>query len=73
MSAKYDSVLVQTGCIYGTAKFKGYGLPTYYFKVIKYNGITEAYLGENIMPKSTDYTTMKVDISIIQKLTKIKF
>lgn len=68
LAAEYDSILVQTGCIYGSDKYKGYGVPMYYFKTLKYKGITEYYLGENKKPSTTDYRTMKVSADMLSKL-----
>lgn len=69
-SKSYD-VEVWTGCIYdGSQEHVGKLLvPTYFWKLIKYNGKYEAYKILNKKPnKSAKYTDFKVDVDELLKL-----
>ena len=60
LAVKYD-VEVFTGVIYGSQIINSFAVPNYYWKLIKYNGITEAYKIPNIIPTSKNFSNFKVD------------
>ena len=74
-ATKYNSIEGVTGCVYGSnTRIKGIPVPTYYFKVVKLNGVfLAAWLGKNETPQSFDATTILVSQSKIESATKMKF
>lgn len=69
---KRHKVEVWTGCIYegSTAKFHDLVVPTHYWKVIRYNGVTEAWKIPNVTPTTKDFNLYKVDPVELMKLTR---
>lgn len=57
----HDSIVVYTGCLYDSSKMNNVPIPTAYWKVIVYNGITEAWLANNEITDNTDYERYKCD------------
>lgn len=68
--AKYYTVEVWTGCIYGNRYSGSLRIPSYYWKVIKYNGVYESYKMPNSRPKFKDYGLYLVDSKIMMKYIK---
>ena len=68
--ANHFDVEIWTGCIYeGSKEHLGKLLvPTYYWKLIKYNGIYQAYKIPNVTPKSKNFTDYKISSDELLKL-----
>ena len=66
LSPENDSILVYTGCLYGNRKMKDVPVPDYYWKVIIFNGKTEAWLGMNDVITSTDYSPYAINLELLR-------
>ena len=67
--AKEFDTDITTGGIYGTEKAGKLLIPTYYWKIIKYNGKVEAWKIPNEIPKPNDnFQNYKVDPNELLKL-----
>ena len=68
LSPKYDSIIVTTGCLYGSTTMNSVPVPDYYWKVVHYYGITECYLAKNEVTKVTDFSSFVVDADKLKTL-----
>ena len=68
--AKIYDVEIWTGCIYdGSNEYLGKLIvPTFYWKLIQYNGVYEAYKMPNINPDFKDFIKYKIDENELLKL-----
>ena len=69
--AKLYKVEVWTGCVYGKKYSGSLLVPKYYWKIVRYNGVYEAYKLPNIKPKYKDYKLYLIDKNIITKYIKL--
>ena len=68
IAKKGYEVEVWTGCIYGNKKIGKLLIPTFYWKLIKYNGVYEAYSLPNSKNNKHDFKSYKVNPEELQKL-----
>jgi endonuclease G, mitochondrial len=65
IAEEYD-VEVWTGCIYGNKKIGKLRVPTYFWKTIKYNNISESYRIPNSTPIKKEFKNYKVSKNELQ-------
>lgn len=70
---KYDSVTVWTGCIYGSDQLNGISVPIDYWKVIRYDGQIQAWLGKNEPNTNSDQSSISDSVEDVEKLTGLTF
>lgn len=69
LATKYN-VEVWTGCIYGTQKQGSLLIPTYYWKLLKYNGVYSGYMMLNVAPASKDIAFYEINYTELLKLIR---
>lgn len=68
--AKYYSVEIWTGCIYGSSKTGKIFIPTHFWKLIKYSNMVEAYMIPNEVPTKRYFQDYKVNPNNLITLIK---
>ena len=63
-----DSIYVYTGCLYGDSLMNDVPVPDYYWKVIYYNGHTEAWYAKNKVTESTSYEDYAISTRALKKI-----
>ena len=66
--ANHFDVEIWTGCIYGKEKQGSLLIPTYYWKLLKYDGKYVGFIFPNITPTSKQITDYKTDANNLLKL-----